>query len=305
MTRRTLAFFLTLVLAITAAPSALAGEQDALATPSVAPAAPTVSSPTTQPSKVAQGFRYLDHGSWIVTEAQVRTNGTPAVIKRKTLVTTLPGTGQRGVEESRWTMDTFEPTGPVQPLAAPDRRSFDDLNFTPTATLPDEPLTIARKRYLCSVATYTFKSDAGDRTTTLTLWRDKSGGTQLPPRTIPVNNKDVPLPPDALQADFTVEAPGVSTRGERRIVALAKPMRVNAQTCSCLVESTQQQGTSHDKPMSLTLQEWFCHDLPGERMRTVTSMTVGPHRVDSDVRVTDFHVARQTADSTATNAAGR
>jgi hypothetical protein len=201
-------------------------------------------------------------------------------------------------------MDSFEPTGPVQPLATPDRRSFDEMGFKPTATLPDQPLTIARKRYLCSVATYTFKGESGDRTTTVTLWRDKSGETRLPPRAISVNNRDVPLPADALQADFTVEAVGVSTHGERRIVSLAKSMRVNGQTCSCLVESTQQQGTSHDKAMALTVQEWFCHDLPGERMRTVTSMSVGPHRVDSDVRVVDFHVARQSADSSATNGAG-
>src|SRR4051812_38252575 len=112
MTRSGITGFLAICLC--AAP-AFAGEQDAVATPSVAPAASAVvAGPTTQPSKVVQGFRYLDHGSWVVTEAQVRTNGTPAVIKRKTLVTTVPGTGERGVEESRWTMDAFEPTGPVQ-----------------------------------------------------------------------------------------------------------------------------------------------------------------------------------------------
>jgi hypothetical protein len=250
---------------------------------------------------LAHGFRYLDHGSWVVTEAQVRTNGTPAVIKRKSLVTTVPVTGERGLEESRWTMDSFEPTGPVRPLAPADRRSFDELGYSPTGTLPDQPLNVGRKRYLCSVATYTFKGE-GQRTTTVTLWRDKSGDTRLPPRTMSVNNVDLPLPADALQADFTVEAPGVSTRGERRIIAIARPMRVAGQSCACLVESTQSQGTSHDRPLALNLQEWFSHELPGERLRMVTSMTVGQSRVDSDVRVVDFHVARQSADSSATSA---
>jgi hypothetical protein len=286
MTSRTLWFCLTLCCATVA----LAGEQQPAA--AAAPA-------TTQPAKPLDAYRYLDHGSWIVTEAHVRTNATPATIKRKAVVTTLPGTNDRAVEELRWNMDAFEPTGPAQPLAKPDRRGFDELGFTPLSTLPDQPLTVARKRYLCSVSTYVFKDDAGGRTTTVTLWRDKSGQTQLPPRAMSVNNKDLPLPGDALQADFKIEAPGVSTSGQRRIVSIAAPVRVGSQTLSCLVESTQTQGTSHEKPMSLNLREWFSHELPGERLRTVTAMSVGPMRVESDVTVLDFHVAKLSADASA------
>jgi hypothetical protein len=247
--------------------------------------------PATQPAKVTEGYRYLDAGSWIITEAHVRTNGTPASIKRKVLVTVDPATGQRAVEESRWKTDAFEPTGPAQPLAAADRRGFDELGFTPHSTSPDQVLTIGRKRYVCSVSTYLFENGEG-RTTQLTLWRDKSGATQLPPRGMSINGKEVPLPQDALQADFAVEGPRVSTRGQRRIVSLASPVRVNGMTCNCLVEATQTEGTSNDKPMSLVTREWFTHDLPGERLRTVTATSVGAMRVESEVCVLDFHVER-------------
>jgi hypothetical protein len=251
-------------------------------------------SPTTQPAKPLEGYRYMDAGSWIISEAQIQTNGTPASIKRKVLVTSEPSTGARVMQECRWTMDAFEPTGPAQPLATADRRGFDELGFTAHSTGPDQVLTIGRKRYVCAVSTYLFEGGEG-RTTLLTLWRDKSGATQLPPRTMSINNHDVPLPQDALQADFTVEGPRVSTKGQRRIVSLASPLRVNGLTCNCLVEVTQSQGTSNDKPMSLLTREWFTHDLPGERLRTVTAMSVGAMRVESDVTVLDFHVERLNA----------
>src|SRR5690349_4296427 len=111
--------------------AALAGEGGAVA--------------STQPTKPLEGYRFLDHGSWIVTEAHVRTNGQPASIKRKVVVTTQPSTGERGLEESRWLVDSFEPIGPVQPLVQADRRGFDDLGFKPESTLPEQVLVVARK----------------------------------------------------------------------------------------------------------------------------------------------------------------
>jgi len=252
---------------------------------------------TTQPTKRVEGYRYMDAGSWIISEAHVQTNGTPATIKRKVAVTVDQASGQRVVEESRWTatVDGFERTGPAQPLGVADRRSFDEMGFTPHATQPDQVLTIGRKRYVCSVCTYLFEGGADGRSTQLTLWRDKSGGTQLPPRQMSINGKEIPLPQDALQADYVVEGPRVSTKGQRRIVSLASPLRVNGLTCNCLVEATRAGGTSNDKPMALLVREWFTHDLPGERLRTVTSMSVGAMRVESDVTVLDFHVARLDA----------
>ena len=254
---------------------------------------------TTQPAKRQEGYRYLDHGSWIVSEANIRSNGTPATLKRKVLVTTQPTTGQRAIEESRWHGAAFEPTGPAQALAEADRRGFDELGLKPRDIQPDAVVTVAHKRYLCSVTTFVFCNEADGRSTELTLWRDKSGETHLPPRSISINNKEIPLPQDALQADFSTEGPKISTRGERRIVAMSSPLRVNNQTCNCLVESTSTRGTSNDKPMTLSLREWFCHELPGERLRTVTAMSVGAMQVESDVTVVDFHVARQGGESTA------
>jgi hypothetical protein len=251
---------------------------------------------TTQPAKPVEGYRHLDHGSWVVTEARVRSNGTPTAIRRKVLITTDVN-GQRAVEESRWHNDAFEPIRPAQPLAAPDHRTFDDLGLKPQSTRPEEPLTLGRKRYLCTVSTYVIKSDAGDRTTTLTLYRDKSGATHLPPRTMSVNNRDLPLPADCLQVDFAVDGPTIATRGQRRIVSLSSPLRVGGQTCACLVEQTRSEGTSNDKPVALTVQEWFCHDLPGERLRTTTEMTAGAMQVASDVTVLDFHVAGKHAET--------
>jgi hypothetical protein len=265
--------------------AAVAGDMPVVPPPSSTPAAAA-----TQPAKPIEGYRHLDHGSWVITEARVRSNGTPTAIRRKVLIT-ADATGRRAVEESRWHNDTFEPTGPAQPLAAPDRRSFDELGLKPQSTRPEEPLTLGRKRYLCTVATYVIKSDAGDRTTTLTLYRDNSGATHLPPRTLSVNNRELPLPADCLQVDFTVDGPTIATRGQRRIVSLSSPLRAGGQTCACLVEQTRSQGTSNDKPVALTLQEWFSHDLPGERLRTTTEMTAGPMQVASEVTVLDFHVA--------------
>jgi len=253
--------------------------------------------PTTQPSKPLEGYRFLDHGSWVITEARIRSNGTPATIKRKAVVTTLPTTGQRGLEESRWHLDSFEPLGPVVPLAQADRRGFDDLGLKPDGEQPDQAIVVARKRYLCAVSTYVFQSPTDGRTTRLTLWRDKSGETQLPQRMMSINNKEIPLPADALQADFTVEGDNIHTQGQRRIVSLATSLRVNGQAIPCLVESTRSQGTSNNKPVTLAVREWFCHELPGERMRMTTSMSVGSMQVESEVSVIDFHVARLNADA--------
>jgi hypothetical protein len=250
--------------------------------------------PATRPAKGLEGYRYLDAGSWIVVESHVRTNGTPATMKRRIQITADPKTHERLLQESRWVNDAFAPTGEPQPLARPDRRAFDQLGFTPDSTAPEQVVTIGGKRYVCSVSTYLFDGQDG-RVTRLTLWRDKSGATQLPPRAVSVNLKQIPLPQDALQADVIVEGPNVSTRTQRRILSMASPLRVNGQTCNCLVEGTETQGTSNGKPLSITVREWLCHDLPGERLRTVTAMTCGPMRVESDVTVLDFHVARLDA----------
>jgi hypothetical protein len=303
MASRGLTFFFTLLLASLA----LAGESSVpaetaasgLGTAQPATAKPQ---PATQPAKKQEGYRYLENGSWIISQANIRSNGTPATLKRKILVTIQPKTGQRAIEESRWHNNAFEPTGPLQDLADADRRSFDDLGLKPTDTQPDAAITIAHKRYLCSVTTYTFRSEGDGRSTELTLWRDKSGETHLPPRTISINNKEVPLPQDALQADFSVQGPKIATHGQRRITAMASPLRIDNQTCNCLVELTRTHGTSNGRPMSLSLKEWFCHELPGERLRTVTAMNVGNIQVESDVSVVDFHVARAGGDPTAASA---
>jgi hypothetical protein len=250
--------------------------------------------PASQPARGVEGYHYLDVGSWIVIESHVRTNGTPATMKRRIQITADPKTHERSLQESRWVNDAFVPTGGPQLLARPDRRSFDQLGFTPDSTAPEQVVTIGGKRYVCTVSTYLFTSPEG-RATRVTLWRDKSGASKLPPRTISINRKEIALPQDALQADITVEGPNISTRAQRRILSMASPLRVNGQTCNCLVEGTQTQGTSNGKPLSITVREWLCHDLPGERLRTVTAMTCGPMRVESDVTVLDFHVARLDA----------
>lgn len=254
----------------------------------------SASAPATQPAKTVEGFRMLEKGSWVVTQAQVMSNGVPTALKRKMTVTTHPSTGQRMIEESRWSGSEFAPTGEYQPMIA-DRRGFDELGLTPEARLADQALILARRRYSCSVTRYLFRDEASGRTTMLTLWRDKSGQLKLPARSMQINNHEVPLPGDALQAEFTIEGPKVSSRGTRRILALASPLRVNGTTHACLVESTQTQGTSNEKAVSIQVREWYCAALPGERLRTQTTMSVGPMRVDSDVCVVDFYVAGGSA----------
>ena len=254
MASRRFSFILTLLLCGSAWAGDIAAPQPAV-----------VTEPATQPVKKQEGYRYLDQGSWIISEAHIRSNGTPATLRRKVLITSLPKTPERAIEESRWHNNAFESTGPLQALADPDRRSFDEMGYKPKETQADAAVTIAHKRYLCTVTTYEFCNQAEGRKTLLTLWRDKSGETRSS-RTISINNKEIPLPQDALQADFTVEGPKVSTHGQRRIVALSSPLRINNQTCNCLVESTCTQGASNDKPMSLSMREWFCHELPGERI---------------------------------------
>src|SRR5689334_19736571 len=99
--------FASFLIALAAA-TALAGETAVL--------------PVRQGVKPVEGYRYLDAGSWIITEAHLRTNGSPATIKRKIAVTTQPSSGQRMVEESRWSGRAFEAGEAAQPLADADRR---------------------------------------------------------------------------------------------------------------------------------------------------------------------------------------
>lgn len=248
---------------------------------------------TTQPApRPAEGYRLLGAGSWIVSDAKVHSSvGFPTQIRRKVAVGADPATGRRVLEESRWSGLEYEATGPARPLPPADGRSFDELNLPPQATLPDQTIVLARRRYLCSVTQYGFRSDVDGKTTLVTLWRDKTGTFKAPARSMSINNHDVPLPPDTIQADFTVEGPRVSTRGTRRIVGLNLSLKVGERVCACLVESTRVQGTSNDKPVSIVTREWFCDDLPGEKVRTQSAMVVGAMRSDSDVTVVDFHAA--------------
>jgi hypothetical protein len=271
-----------------------------LATPALAG---NVQAPATQPSHapLLDAYRHLDPGSWIIMQATLRSGDTPTQIRRKVTILARDGV-QRAVEEAKWSGDAFMPTGPARALAPADRRTFDELRLKPHAVEPDQVVTVGPKRYVCSVKTYRFE-EAG-RTTLLTLFRDASGGTKLPPRTISINNREIPLPADALQADFAVEGPKVSTRGQRRIAAVASPLRIKGQTCNCLVEATRVQGTSNDKPLEVVVEEWFCHDLPGERLRTVTAMTSGGTRVQSETTVLDFHIAHPAGSAPAASPAG-
>jgi hypothetical protein len=211
----------------------------------------------------------------------------PTAIKRKLSVTTLPTTG-RAVEEAKWNGAEFEPTGPAKDCSTPDRRGFDELGLAATQTRADETITVARKSYTCTVGTYEFRGEDG-RITRLTLWR--CAGVKLPPRTMSINNQEIPLPEDALQADFTVEGSTISTKGQRRIIALASLVRIGGRDCECVVESITSSGASTGKPVNITTREWSSADLPGEKLRTLTTMAVGQLRVDSDVSVVDFHVA--------------
>jgi predicted oxidoreductase len=60
--------------------------------------------------------------------------------------------------------------------------------------------------------------------------------------------------------------------------------------------------------VAVASQEWYCHDLPGERLRVLTCGTVGGAEVQSETAVVDFHVvkapAAAAAGATAGNAGG-
>jgi hypothetical protein len=263
------------------------------------------SAPATRPSGVApagQPLRYLEPGSWVVTEAHVRTNGSPSAMRRKVVLAADPKSGVRTVQEMRWKGEAFDAEGPAVAAGEADRRTFDQLGLTIDSTQPEQAVTVGRRRYVCSVTTYVFADEAGGRTTTLTLWRDRSGQTQLPPRTIAVGEREIPLPADALQAEFVVRGPKGQTKGERRIVSMAAPLRVGEQTLNCLAEATRVTGTSGERPLTIVRREWFSHDLPGEPLRTLTVMNGGAAEVESDVTVVDFHAVRPDAGQTARHA---
>jgi len=233
----------------------------------------------------------------------VRTNGSPSAMRRKVVLAADPRSGARTVQEMRWRGETFEAEGLAVAVGEPDRRTFDQLGMTVDATLPEQGITVGRRRYVCSVTTYVLADESGERTMTLTLWRDKSGQTQLPPRTIAVGEREIPLPADALQADFAMRGPKGETKGERRIVSMAAPLRVGGQTLNCLAEATRVEGTSSGHALSIVRREWFSHDLPGERVRTLTVMQGGAAgEVESDVTVVDFHAVRPEAAQTARHA---
>src|SRR4051812_22621037 len=81
------------------------------------------SAPTTRPAVVAeQLLRHLEAGSWVVTEAHVKTNGSPSAMKRKVLVTADPANGERRVQEMRWRGEAFVAEGPAVAAGQPDRR---------------------------------------------------------------------------------------------------------------------------------------------------------------------------------------
>jgi len=247
---------------------------------------------TTQPTaKPREGYRLLGAGSWVVTHSAVTSSmGFPSNVKRKVVIAADGTTGGRTLSESRWSGAEFEPTGPAQSLGPIDGRTFDQMGFTPQTTLPDAAIHLSRRRYLCSVNQYLFRSESDGRSVLLTLYRDKSQTIKLPARSLIVGGREIPLPADAIQAEFTVEGPRMSAKGSRRIIAMASPLIVSGKTCICLVESTRTEGTSNDKPLSIQSQEWFSDALPGERMRMQTITTVGKTRVDSDVTVVEFGV---------------
>jgi hypothetical protein len=249
----------------------------------------------------ASSHRYLEPGSWVVTEARVRSNGAPSTVRRKVAVVARDQRdGERAVEESKWAADGFEPVGPARPLGRADRRAFDELYPKPQSVQPDHVVTIGSKRYVCRVETHALRDPASGRSSVLTLWRDKSGGTQLPPRTLSINGAETPLPADALRAEIAADGPDGSFRSRRRVVSLASPLRVSGQTLSCLVEATETRGTHVGKAVSITSQEWYCHDLPGERLRAVTCGTVDGAELQSETTVVDFHLARPAGATGAT-----
>ena len=248
---------------------------------------------------------YLEPGSWLVTETRGQGSGAAVAVKQKVAVI-APGDAESGraVQESKWVADAFEPNGTIRPLGRVDRRTFDEIRPKPDGLHPDRVVTIGPKRYVCRVEAHAFRDAADGRSTVLTLWRDKAGGTQLPPRSVSINGADVPLPVDALQAEVATEGPDGSTRSQRRVVSLASPLRVSGRTLSCVVEMTETRGTQGGKPVGEQVQEWFCHDLPGERLRVVTRGTAGGAEVQSETTVVDFHVAKPSAGNSGTTATG-
>jgi hypothetical protein len=248
--------------------------------------------------------RYLGPGSWVITESRVRSNGSAVTEKRKFAVVARSGGDIPAVQESKWAADGFEPAGPARPLDGGDRCNFDALSLKSTGANPDGVVTIGPKRYVCRVETYTLRDEPTGRSTVLTLWRDKSGGTQLPPRTVRIDGASVPLPPDALQAEIATEGPNLATKSRRVVSALASPLRVNAQTLSCLVETTETRGTDAGKAVNLAVREWRCHDVPGQALRTVTCGTIGGAEVQTETVVIDFHVARAASPAPGATAGG-
>ena len=247
----------------------------------------------------ADGHGYLAPGSWVVTETRVRSDGTAVTEKRKLAI--VPGGGDaRAVQESRWAADGFEPAGPARPVGGVIGRAFEQVCPKPDGVRPDRVVTVGPKRYVCRVETYTLRDEAGGRTTTLTLLRDKTGETRLPPRTVSIHGAAIPLPIDALEAEIATEGPGVSTKSRRVVSAIASPLRVNGQTLTCLVETTETCGTEGGKEIQLGVREWTSHDVPGEPLRRVTCGTIGGAEVQSELNVIDFHVARPATPSGAT-----
>jgi hypothetical protein len=256
------------------------------------------------PTGGADAHRYLQAGSWIVRETRTRCDGAATTTDRHRIEVVAKGNGgERTVQESRWGGDGFEAVGPAQPIAPAGRQSFDNLAPKPNGAQPDRVVTVGAQRYVCGLATYEFRDPTTGRTALLTLWRDKSGGTQLPPRVLLVDGREIALPADALQAEIVVQGPDASTKTQRQVVALASPLRVNGQTLSCLVERMETRGTQGGKPVAVASQEWYCHDLPGERLRVLTCGTVGGAEVQSETAVVDFHVVKAPA-AAAGNAGG-
>jgi hypothetical protein len=248
--------------------------------------------------------RYLEPGSWIVTETRVRSNGAAVTEKHKLAVVARPNGDGPAVQESKWAADGFEPAGPARPLDRGNDRNFDGFPLKPDRVQPDGVVTVGPKRYVCRVETYTLRGETPGRSAVLTLWRDKSGGTQLPPRTVAIHGTLIPLPVDALQAEIVIEGPNVSTRSRRVVSALASPLRVNGQTLSCLVETTETRGTEGGKAVELAVREWRCHDVPGEPLRTVTCGKIGGAEVQSETAVVEFYVARTASASSGATAGG-
>jgi len=64
----------------------------------------------------------------------------------------------------------------------------------------------------------------------LTFWRDKSARrNSRHGRFVDQTNREVPLPSDALQADFAVEGAKINTQGQRLILSLASHLARHGQ----------------------------------------------------------------------------